>query len=156
MQPAIYSVRVQIAPILCWQCCKRIKAVRGYIYNDSTLRQGEVFVALRKVNDTRQLIALIADLRQRDPIITPVGLNYSGTVDGQYFSARCPYCSLICGDFFMTNASFFPEKSLCDFPDCDCCYSPDIHCKGCEYHEARLRLSAEEFQEISEWTGITR
>lgn len=156
LQPGVpYTVRLQLAPIRCWKCAERIKAARGYVFGDPDIPDEHVFILLRQVSDTRQLTALVADLRKRDAAITPVGFNYSKAMKGQYFSARCPYCSMICGAFFMTSASFFPEKS-CDYPDCDCSNSPNIHCKGCEYHEARLRLSADEIQDISDWIGATR
>jgi hypothetical protein len=60
MRPGIYKVRVQIVPILCFECHKHIKVVRGYLYSNA-------FVALQKVSDTQQMTALIADLRKRDP-----------------------------------------------------------------------------------------
>ena len=44
-----------------------------------------------------------------------MGFNYSKTMGKQYFSARFPHCSFLCGSFFMTNASFFPERALCDW-----------------------------------------
>jgi hypothetical protein len=140
LQPGVPQiVRGQLAPIHCWKCGARIKAVRGYVFAELEVPDEQVFVALRKVSDTRQLTALTADLRKRDDAITLVGFNYSKTAKGQYFSARCPACSAILGTYYMTVSSFFPAESLCDFPDCECCYSPELHCEGCEYHEARLQ-----------------
>ena len=31
MQPGPYSVRLQVAPLVCWRCHALVKAVRGYI-----------------------------------------------------------------------------------------------------------------------------
>ena len=157
LQPDIpYTVRLQLAPIHCWKCGKQIKTARGYVYGDPDISEEQVFISLRRVTDTRQLIALITDLRKRDETITPVGFNYSKAAGEQYFSAHCPYCALICDAFYMTNASFFSEQALCDFPECECCYSPDVHCQGCEYHEARLRLGTDEIEKISNWLRATR
>src|SRR5215472_458910 len=44
IRPVVYKVRVQIAPIICFKCHERIKAVRGYLY-------GNAFVALENVSD---------------------------------------------------------------------------------------------------------
>jgi hypothetical protein len=157
LQPDIpYTVRLQLAPIHCWKCGKQIKVARGYVYGDPDIPEEQMFISLRRVTDTRQLIALITDLRKRDETITPVGFNYSKAAGEQYFSAHCPYCALICDAFYMTNASFFSEQALCDFPECECCYSPDVHCQGCEYHEARLRLGTDEIEKISNWLRATR
>jgi len=140
MRPGIYKVRVQIAPILCFECHKHVKVVRGYLY-------GNAFVALHKVSDTQQMTALIADLRKRDPTITPVGFNYSGTVRDQYFAARCPECSTICGNFFMT-VEFFTGKAPCEFPGCGCDY-PNFQCRLFQYHLLSLRLGPYELQDIT-------
>jgi hypothetical protein len=155
LEPGVpQAVRLQLAPIRCWKCRQGIKAVRGYVFGDTAVPDEQVFIALQKVTDTRQLVALVADLRKHDPAITPVGFNYSKTMGGQYFSARCPHCSFLCGNFFMTNSTFFPEHCICDYPDCQCSDSPNEHCHRCEYHEAKLRLSVEEIEEIKEWIGV--
>ena len=140
MRPGIYKVRVQIAPILCFECHKHIKVVRGYRY-------GNAFVALQKVSDTQQITALIADLRKRDPTITPVGLSYSSTVRDQYLAARCPECSTIYGNFFMT-VEFFMGKAPCEFPSCGCDY-PNFQCRLFQYRLLSLRLGPDELQDIT-------
>jgi hypothetical protein len=149
-----YPVRVQLTPTRCWKCARRIKAARGYVFTHEEVPDEPVFIALDRVADTRQLAALISDLHKQDPAITPVGFNYSKTMGKQYFSARCPYCSFLCGSFFMTNASFFPERALCDYPECECCYNPDTHCHGSEYHELRLRLGDFEISESKMWLRV--
>lgn len=55
----------------------------------------------------------------------------------------------------MINASFFPEKCLCDYPDCECCYTASTQCHKCEYHEINLRLSQDEIDEIALQVGAT-
>ena len=149
-----YPVRVQLTPTRCWKCGQRMKAARGYVFFHEEVPDEPVFIALEHVTDTRQLTALISDLRKQDPAITPVGFNYSKTMGKQYFSARCPYCSFLCGSFFMTNATFFPERALCDYPECECCYNPDTHCHGSEYRELRLRLGDFEISEIKMWLRV--
>jgi hypothetical protein len=149
-----YPIRVQLTPTRCWKCGQRIKAARGYIFTHEEVPDEPVFIALEHVTDTRQLTALISNLRKQDPAITPVGFNYSKTMGKQYFSARCPHCSFLCGSFFMTNTSFFPERALCDYPECECCYNPDTHCHGSEYHELRLRLGDFEISEIKMWLRV--
>lgn len=146
-------VRLQLAPIACWKCRRTMKAERGYIYDYDD--EDRAFIALRQASDTRQIVALIAHPRKADPAITPVGLNYSKTVGGQYFSARCPHCGAICGDFHMLNASFFVDKCLCDYPDCECAYTATTQCRKCEYHQINLRLSDEEIDEIALQVGAT-
>jgi len=131
-----------------------MKAARGYIFTHQEVPDEPVFIALEHVSDTRQVATLISNLRKQDPAITPVGFNYSKTMGKQYFSARCPYCSFLCGSFFMTNASFFPERALCDYPECECCYDPSTHCHGSEYHEVRLRLRDFEISEIKLWLRV--
>jgi len=54
----------------------------------------------------------------------------------------------------MTNATFFPERALCDYPECECCYNPSTHCHGSEYHELRLRLGDFEISEIKMWLRV--
>jgi len=141
MRPAVYNVRVQIVPISCLKCHERIKAVRGYLY-------GSAFVTLENVSDTRQMAALIADLRRRDTTITPVGFGHGKTVGDQHFAARCPECSIICSNFFMT-VEFFKEKVLCEFPNCGCDY-PNFQCRRFEYHPISLRLGPDELQYIAD------
>jgi hypothetical protein len=149
-----YPIRVQLTPTRCWKCGQRIKVARGYMFTHEEVPDEPVFIALEHASDTRQLAALISNLRKQDPAITPVGFNYSKTMGKQYFSARCPHCSFLCGSFFMTNASFFPERALCDYPECECCYNPDTHCHGSEYHELRLRLGDFEISEIKMWLRV--
>ena len=55
----------------------------------------------------------------------------------------------------MNAPSFFPEESLCDFPDCECCYSPEVHCQACEYRATRLRLNEQEIDAILERLAAT-
>jgi len=143
MRPGIYKVRVQIVPILCFECHKHIKVVRGYLY-------GNAFVALQKVSDTQQMTALIADLRKRDPTITPMGFSCGSTIRDRYFAARCPECSTICGNFFIT-VEFFTGKAPCEFPSCGCDY-PNIQCRLFQYHLLSLRLGPYELQDIAHQT----
>jgi hypothetical protein len=49
----------------------------------------------------------------------------------------------------------FPEELLCDFPDCECCFSPEVRCQACDYHAAPLRLNEQEIDEILERLGAT-
>src|SRR5262249_54086225 len=105
------------------------------------------FVALENVSDRRQMAALISDLRKHDTTITPVGSGDSKTVGDQHFAARCPECSIICSNFFMT-AEFFKENGLCQFPSCGCDY-PNFQCRGFEYHPISLRLGPDELQFIA-------
>ena len=140
MRPGIYKVRVQIAPIICFHCHQHIKVVRGYLY-------GNVFVALQNVSDTRQMTALIADLRKRDPTITPLDFSHSNTFRNQYFVARCPECSTICSNFFMT-VDFFVGKAPCEYPSCGCDY-PNFQCRLFQYHLLSLRLGPYELQDIT-------
>ena len=74
------TVRVQLAPIYCWKCSERIKAARGYTFAHEEVPDEPVFIALDRVADTRQLAALISDLRKQDLAITPGGFNYSKTM----------------------------------------------------------------------------
>jgi hypothetical protein len=143
-QQPVIKVRVQIAPIICFKCEERIKAVRGYVY-------GNAFVALENVSDRRQLAALIEDLRKHDTAITPVGSGFSETIDGRLFAARCPECSIICSNFFMT-AEFFKETVHCHFPNCGCDY-PNVQCRGFEYYPVSLRIGRNELQFIAHQTG---
>jgi hypothetical protein len=136
----VYNVRVQVAPIICPNYAERIKAVRGYLY-------GRAFVALEKVSDRRQMVALITDLRKYDTTITPVGFGDSKTVGGQHFAARCPECSAICSNFFMT-AEFFENGVRCQFAACKCDY-PNIECRLFDYHPVSLRLGLDERQLIA-------
>ena len=55
----------------------------------------------------------------------------------------------------MTSSSFFPEESLCEFPECECCYSPEVHCQARVYRETRLRLNELEIDEILERLGAS-
>jgi len=134
----VFKVRVQIAPVTCFKCAQRIKTVRGYLY-------GKAFVALNNVSDRRQLAALIADLRQHDTAITPVGY------DGQRLAARCPGCSMICSNLFLT-AEFFKKSVQCQFPSCGCDY-PNLQCRKFEYHSISLRLGRNELQFIDHQNG---
>jgi hypothetical protein len=137
VRPAVFKVSVQIAPIICLNCHERIKAVRGYLYDNA-------FVALENVSDKRQVAALVTDLRKRDTTITPVGFGDGATVSDHHFAARCPECSIICGSFFMT-VEFFKEKIGCEFPSCGCNY-PNFQCRKFEYHPISLRLGPDELQ----------
>jgi hypothetical protein len=140
IQPGVpQPVRLQLAPIICFRCRKRIKAVRGYVY-------GEAFIPLIDVSDQVQVTALVEDLRKRDPDITPVDMNYSKTVNQRYFSATCPHCSMLCGDFFMTD-EFFMEKTLCEPHGCGC-NNPDVDCEMFEHHPLSLRLHQDEIDQI--------
>jgi hypothetical protein len=57
LQPGVpQTVRVQLAPIHCWKCGARIKAVRGYVFGDPEVPDEQVFTARRDISDTRQLI----------------------------------------------------------------------------------------------------
>ncbi len=111
-----YPVRVQLTPTRCWKCARRIKAARGYVFTHEEVPDEPVFIALEHVTDTRQLAALISDLRKQDPTITPVGFNYSKTMGKQYFSARCPHCSFLCGSFLHDQCHFLPRTGLVRLP----------------------------------------
>ena len=150
-------VQLQLAPIRCWKCHQPMKATRGYIFEPSEVPGSKAFIALKLVSDTRQLTALIADLRKTDASIAPVGFNYSKMVKGQYFSASCPHCSAICCDFHMSGMHFWESVlALCQFPECECCYTADTDCEGCEYHDLNLRLSEDQTFEVSEQVGAFR
>ena len=139
-QTVVHNVRVQVAPVICFNCDERIKAVRGYLY-------GRAFVALENVSDRRQMVALITDLRKHDTTITPVGFGDRESVDGQHFAARCPECSTVCSNFFMT-AGFFEGVVRCQFASCSCDY-PNFECRRFEYHPVSLRLGTDELQFIA-------
>src|SRR5712692_1019169 len=96
MQSGPHSVRLQLAPMVCWRCGQLIKAVRGYLTHCA-------FVALSQVSDTQTLAGFVAELRKRNPKISPVCCRYSKTVQGRYFAAECPDCSALFGDFFMVH-----------------------------------------------------
>jgi hypothetical protein len=136
----LYKVRVQIAPIFCFECQKRIRVVRGYLY-------GSAFVALQDVSDTRQMACLIADLRKHDSTITPVSFGDGKVVGDHRFAARCPECSIICDNFFMTG-EFFKENVQCGFPSCGCDH-PNLQCRRFEYYPISLRLGPDELQYIA-------
>ena len=134
-----------------------MKAARGYVFGPPDNANLQAFIALRLVSDTRQLAALVSDLRKADPSIAPVGFNYSKTMKGRYFSASCPHCSAICGSFFMSGAHFWESVlAPCQYPECQCCYTADTQCQGCDYHQIRLRLSAQELDEAAEQSGAFR
>jgi len=158
VQPGIpHPVRLQFAPIRCWKCHQPMKAARGYIFGHPDDDRQQAFIALRLVSDTRQLAALVADLRKADLSIAPVGHNYSKAMKGQYFSASCPRCSAICGGFHMSGMHFWESVlAPCRYPDCECRYTADTECQACDYHEIRIRLSEQELDEIAEQTGTFR
>jgi hypothetical protein len=146
MQTTLYNVRVQIAPIICFNCVQRIKTVRGYLY-------GRAFVTLENVSDKRQMVALITDLRKHDPTITPVGFGDSTALDGHHFAARCPECSVICSNFFLT-AELFEDVAQCRLANCSCNY-PNFECSRFEYHPISLRPGPDELQVIADQSGRT-
>ena len=86
-------------PIVCWKCSQALAAVCGYRFAD-------VFIALADISDSRTVTALVAELRQQTPGISPVSHRYNKTAGGQYFAAECPWCGSLFGSFFMTNAMF--------------------------------------------------
>ena len=110
--PRPHEVQLQLVPIVCWKCRKPLAAVRGYRFED-------VLVALADINDTRTVAALVAELRQQAPGMSPVSHHYSKTVGRQYFAAECPWCSALFGSFFMTSAMFPDRLPLnCPYPSC--------------------------------------
>jgi hypothetical protein len=103
LEPGPCDARLQTAPLVCWRCGNLIKAVRGYITH-------RAFVSLAHVSDTRTVVAVVMELRQRDPKISPVSHRYSKTVKNRYFAAECPDCRALFGDFFMTVTPKLPES----------------------------------------------
>jgi len=85
LDPGRYQVELQLVPIVCWKCHQALAAVRGY-------RIAGVFIALADIGDTRTVSALVAELRQQAPGISPVSHRYSKTAAGRYFAAECPWC----------------------------------------------------------------
>jgi hypothetical protein len=150
-RPGPRPVQLQIASISCWKCGKAIKAVRGYVIDD-------YFVPLAQVSDTSGAAAFVSALRQRMPEVTPVSQRYSRTVEGKYFAASCPFCSVLLGDWFMM-ADFFFDTAHCGYPECGC-DDADITCRLFDYHPITLNLGPSELSHLPpacwSWQAVTR
>lgn len=53
------------------------------------------------MSDQQGMIQAVNILRQKNANITPVGMRYSHTVQGEYFAASCPHCDALQGSFFV-------------------------------------------------------
>jgi hypothetical protein len=107
------SVNLEIMSDTCWKCQRKIKTVTGIVFpnrqqknwNNPTWQYYHSLIALNQMKgEPADLIAEFVDeLRKDDSGITRVGYKYSNTIKSNYFSASCPYCEALRGNFYVID-----------------------------------------------------
>jgi hypothetical protein len=106
-------VNLEIMADACWKCGRAMKTVTGIVFPDKQLTSWNndqwryynslVPLASMQSTDAESIQAFVEQMRQQDSSITPVSNRFSNTVKRKYWSASCPWCDALRGNFHVSD-----------------------------------------------------
>jgi hypothetical protein len=106
-------VNLELMEDVCSNCHQLMKTVTGIVFPNKSLRRWDnpdwaYFLQLLPLSaldgeNARDIRQQVDRLRLANPLITPVGVRYSRTMEGNHLAAICPHCQTPRGDFHVLD-----------------------------------------------------